>query len=128
MTTYSLNSQFEELVKVTLKEKEETKENNKRDRQSAKIQDFFQSNKFKKAKKCMSTRIKPRNFLSNIASVGINREDFYNENYIFNVYLLITKNLIPFSLDRKLADKNKHQMLYLFWKECMPQKFYQHIC
>ena len=76
----------------------------------------------------MSTRIKPRNFLSNIASIGINREDFYNENYIFNVYLLITKNLIPFSLDRKLADKNKHQMLYLFWKECMPQKFYQHIC
>ena len=76
----------------------------------------------------MSTRIKPRNFLSNIASVGINREDFYNENYIFNVYLLITKNLIPFSLDRKLADKNKYQMLYLLWKECMPQKFYQHIC
>ena len=76
----------------------------------------------------MSTRIKPRNFLWNIASVGINRGDFYNENYIFNVYLLITKNLIPFSLDRKLADKNKHQMLYLLWKECMPQKFYQHIC
>ena len=40
----------------------------------------------------MSTRIKPRNFLRNIASVGINRGDFYNENYIFNVYLLITKN------------------------------------
>ena len=34
----------------------------------------------------------------------------------------------PFSLDRKLADKTKHEMIYMFWKECMPQKFYRHIC
>ena len=66
--------------------------------------------------------------MSNFASVGINREDFYNENFIFGVYLLITKNLNPFSLDRKLTDKNKHKILYMLWKECMPHKFYQHIC
>ena len=65
--------------------------------------------------------------MSNFASVGINREDFYNENFIFGVYLLITKNLNPFSLDRKLTDKNKHKILYMLWKECMPHKFYQHI-
>ena len=65
--------------------------------------------------------------MSNFASVGINREDFYNENFIFGVYLLITKNLNPFSLDRKLTDKNKHEILYMLWKECMPHKFYQHI-
>ena len=34
----------------------------------------------------------------------------------------------PFSLDRKLADKNKHEMIYMLWKECMPSKFYKHIC
>ena len=44
------------------------------------------------------------------------------------MYLLITKNLNPFSLNRKLTDKNKHEMLYMLWKECMPLKFYQHIC
>ena len=66
--------------------------------------------------------------MSNFASVGINREDFYNENFIFGIYLLITKNLNPFSLDRKLTDKNKHEILYMLWKECMPHKFYQHIC
>lgn len=89
MTTYSLNSQFEELLKVTLKEKEETTTETD---ESAKIQDFFQRNKFKKERKYVSTKITPRNFLSNIAFVGINKEDFYNENYIFNVYLLIAKN------------------------------------
>ena len=44
--------------------------------------------------------------------VGINKENFYNENFIFNVYLLIIKKLNPFSLDRKLNDQNKHQMIY----------------
>ena len=76
----------------------------------------------------MRTRIKSRNFLSNISYVGINKEDFYNENFIFDFYLLVTKNLNPLSLDRKLNDKNKHKMIYMLWKEYMPQRFYQHIC
>ena len=51
------------------------------------------------------THIKSRNFLSNIAYVGIIKEDYYNENFVFDVYLLVTKNLNPFSLHRKLAGK-----------------------
>ena len=131
MTTHSLNNQFEELVKVTLEEKKQTEQNNNTvtmTDESAKSQDFFQSNKDKKEGKYTMTRIKVRNLLSNISYVGINREGFYNENFIFDVYLLITKNLNPFSLDRKLTDKNKHEILYMLWKECMPRKFYQHIC
>ena len=42
--------------------------------------------------------------LSNISYVGITKEHFYNENFILNVYLLVTKNLNPFSVDRKLND------------------------
>ena len=91
--------------------------------ESAKSQDFFQNDKDKKERRYTTTRIKLRDFLSNIAYVGINREDFYSENFIFDVYLLITKNLNPFSLDRKLTDKSKHEMLYILWKECMPLKF-----
>ena len=64
----------------------------------------------------------------NISYVGINKEDFYNENFIFNIYLLVTKNLNPFSLNRKLNDQNKYEMIYTLWKGCMPQRFYKHIC
>ena len=92
-----------------------------------KSQDFFQDNN-PPGKKYTATRVNSRNFLSNIAYAGINKEDFYNDHFIFDVYLLVTKNLNPFSLDRKLADKNKHEMIYMLWKECMPQKFYKHIC
>ena len=95
--------------------------------ESAKSQDFFQDNNAIE-KKYTTTRIKSRNFLSNIAYAGINKEDNYNRNFIFDVYLLLTKNLNPFSLDRKLADKTKHEMIYMLWKECMPIKFYRHIC
>ena len=91
--------------------------------ESARSQYFFQNNKCKKERKYITTRIKSRNSLSNIAYFRINREDFYNENFIFDVYLLITKNLNPFSLYRKLTDKNKHEMLYILWKECMPLNF-----
>ena len=126
MPRYSLNKQFKELVKVTLEEKRQMEQNNDTMTmidESAKSQDFFQNDKDKKERRYTTTRIKSRDFLSNIAYVGIKREDFYSENFIFDVYLLITKNLNPFSLDRKLTDKSKHEMLYILWKECMPLKF-----
>ena len=94
---------------------------------SAESQDFFQDDNAL-GKRYTTTRIKPRNFLSNIAYVRINKEDYYNEKFYFDIFLLVTKNLNAFSLDRKLADKSKHEMIYMLWKECMPQKFYRHVC
>ena len=63
----------------------------------------------------------------NIAYVRINKEDYYNKNFVFDVYLLQTKNLNLLSLDRKLADKTKHEMIYMPWRECMPLDFYKFI-
>ena len=98
--------------------------------ESAKSPNFFWDNTSseKAWRKYATTRIKSRNFLSNILYVGINKEDFYNENFIFNVYLLVTENLNRFPLDRKLNDQNKHEIIHMLWKECMPQRFYKHIC
>ena len=74
------------------------------------------------------TRIKSRNFLSNIFYTGINKNHFYNENFIVDVYVLIVKNLNPFSLNRKVSDKTKHEMVYMLWRECIPPEFYRYIC
>ena len=132
MTTFSQN--FNNLVAATLqadnqqiKTEQETEMNSENDKilivdESAKSQDFFQDNNTIKVK-CTTTRIKSRNFLSNIAYTGINKEDCYNKNFIFDVYLLLTKNLNPFSLDRKLTDKTKHEMIYMLWRECMPIEY-----
>ena len=129
----SFNEQFSELAKATLLEKQQLNNTTYDDEnmqvmdESAKSQDFIQGNNTL-GKRHTTMRIKSRNFLSNIAYVGINKEDYYNENFVFDVYLLVTKNLNPFSLDGKLADKTKHEMIYMLWKECMPRKFYKHIC
>ena len=74
------------------------------------------------------TRVKSRNFLSNISYTGITKGDFYNENLILDVYILLVKNLNPFSLQRKASDKLKHEMVYMSWRECIPPEFYRYIC
>ena len=74
------------------------------------------------------TRIKSRNFLSNILYTGINKKDFYNENFILDIFVLLVKNLNPFSLSRKVSDKTKHEMFDMVWRECIPVDFYRYIC
>ena len=67
-------------------------------------------------------------FLSNISYVGISKEDFYNQNFVFDIYALRTKNLNLFPLERKLWDLNKHEIIYMLWKECMPADFHKYVC
>ena len=127
----SFNKQLNDLVKITLTEttKNQTDDNVNLQvmEELAKSQDFIQDNN-PVGKRYTTNRIKSINFLSNITYVEINKEDFYNENFIFDVYLLVTKNLNPFSLDRKLTDKNKHEMIYMLCKKYMARNFYRHIC
>ena len=47
-----------------------------------------------------TTRIKSRKFLPNISNNDVKEEDLHDRSFIFNVYMLITKNLNPFSLKR----------------------------
>ena len=47
---------------------------------------------------------------------------------ILDVYVLIVKNLNPFSLSRKVTDKTKHEMVYMIWRECIRSEFYRYIC
>ena len=70
--------------------------------------------------KYSSTRIKSSNFLSNIFYTGINKNDFYNENFNLDVYVQLVKNLNPFSLSRKVTVKTKHEMVYMLCRECIP--------
>ena len=87
--------------------------------ESAKSQDFSQDNNAIKVKYTM-TGINSTKYLSNITYIGINKAGYYSKDFIFDVYLLVTKNLNPFSLDRKLADKTKHEIIYMLRRECMP--------
>ena len=68
----------------------------------AKSPDFFQViTLFKKRKANFklhaTSRTKMRNYISNILYAGVTKEDFYNRNIVFDIYVLLTKKLNPFS-------------------------------
>ena len=75
-----------------------------------------------------TTRIKARNFLSNIAYKSVNDQDIFDRNFCFDAYVLVTKNLNPFSLERKITDQSKHEAIYMLRKDCMPNEYYKFIC
>ena len=58
----------------------------------------------------------------------VSDQDITDRNFVFDIYVLMVKNLNPFSLERKLTTKSKHEMLDLLWKDCMPNDFYNFIC
>ena len=96
----SFNEQFNAVMKATLLGKQKLHNSTYNDEnlqvmdESSESQDFFGDNNNNSiGKRYTATRIKSRNFLSNIAYVGINKEDYYNENFVFDAYLLITENL-----------------------------------
>ena len=97
----SVGEQFNQLVEVALQaEKKQTapEEGNILINETTKSKDFLQENK-NIGKKYKTTHIKSRNFFLNIAYVGISK-DYYNENFVFDVYLPLKKNLNSFSISR----------------------------
>ena len=75
-----------------------------------------------------SSRIKTRNFLSNISYTGVKSEDFADNNFMFDTITLLTKNINPFSLERKIVDAKNRDIIYMLCDECIEKTFYTHIC
>ena len=121
-------------------QEQETNDNNNSETktEAEKSHDFFPTEKsIAKRKKIRytatrikysPTRVKSQNFLSNISCNSISKANFYNENFISDVFILLVKNLNPFSLQRKISEKFKHEMIYMLWRECIPPAFYRFIC
>ena len=82
----------------------------------------------RKLKPYTSSRIKTRDFLSNIAYNGVKDEDFLDRNFVFDTFILLTKNLNPFSLERKFAELKNREIIYMFWEDCVEESFYRHVC
>ena len=75
-----------------------------------------------------SSRIKTRNFLSNISYTDVKSEDFADNNFTFGTITLLTKNINPFLLERKIVDAKDRDIIYMLWDECIEKTFYKHIC
>ena len=75
-----------------------------------------------------TTRIKSRNFMTNISWNGVKEEDLFDMGFVFDIYVLTTKNINPFSLEGIIFDVKVREMLNLFWEDCNEHSFYKLIC
>ena len=74
------------------------------------------------------TRIKSRNFLTNISYNKVKKQDLFDRSFVFDIYILATKNINPFSLERKIFDVKDREMINMFWEDDNESSFYKHIC
>ena len=82
----------------------------------------------RRVKPYTSSRIKTRNFLSNIFYTGVKGEDFVDNNFTFDIITLLTKSINPFSLECKIVDPKNREIIYMLWNVCIEKAFYKHIC
>ena len=85
---------------------------------------FFNNNASQRNKK----RTKSQNFLINISYNGVREEYLFNRSFVFDIYILTTKNINSFSLKSKIFDVKDREMINMFWKECNEPSFDKHIC
>ena len=72
--------------------------------------------------------MKSRNFLTIISYIGVKDQDLWDRSFVFVLYVLATKNINPFSLERKFFDVRNREMINMFWKDSNYPSFYKHIC
>ena len=79
----------------------------------------------KKIKPYNTTRIKSRTILTNISYNKAKEEDLIDRSFAFNIYVLTTKNINPFSLERIIFDVKDREMINMFWEDsiCQPDNF-----
>ena len=103
-------------------------------------QDFCQDNKdIPKKKECKAktarknktpyspTKIKARNFLSNISYSRVCEGDFSNACFVADTLIYITTDLKPFFLETTYFHIQDREMVRMLWEECLPQRYYDYI-
>ena len=84
--------------------------------------------KTKSKKVYSSTKIKARNFLTNLSYKRVRKDDLFNENFIIDCISFILFYLNPFYLERKFddaADRGKVETLCTCF---IPNELYFYIC
>ena len=70
----------------------------------------------KKIKPYNTTRIKSQNCWTNISYNGVKGEDLFDRRFVFSICVLTTKNINPFSLERKIFAVKDREMINIFGK------------
>ena len=69
------------------------------------------------------TKIKARNYLSNISYSRICDDDFKNLSFMADALSFMTMDLKPFFLKMTYGDENDIEMIKMLWEDCLPKSY-----
>ena len=88
--------------------------------------DIFLSDKDlkKENKKYSSTKVKARNFLTNISYTGIKKTDYENRSFVIDIFAYLILYFNPYNINGKFENKSERDYVNILWTMMMPQNFY----
>ena len=81
----------------------------------------------KAIKNYSSTKIKARNFLTNVSYNRINKVDYKNEKFVIDCFTFLILYLNPFYLERKFETVVEREFVNTLWAFLMPNNLYDYI-
>ena len=88
-------------------------------------QDIFLNDKA--IKKYNNSKVKARNFLSNVSYNRITKLDYKNENFVVDCFTFLILYLNPFYLERKFESNVEREFINVLWLFLMPNNLYDYI-
>ena len=84
---------------------------------------LFQKKKTKWRKAYSNTKVKTRNFLTNVSYRRFKQSDFMKNSFIIDILSFLVQSFSPINLERKLDIEKERDMVKFLWDECIPHKF-----
>ena len=78
----------------------------------------------KEKKKYSSTKVKTRNFLTNISYNGIKNKDYENKTFVIDIFAYLILYFNPYSINGKFETEIERSYVNILWSQLLPQSFY----
>ena len=78
-------------------------------------------------KKYNNSKVKARNFLTNVSYNRITTADYKNKNFVVDCFTFMIIYLNPFYLERKFESTIEREFVNVLWNYLMPNELYRHI-
>ena len=74
-----------------------------------------------------NSKVKARNFLTNVSYTRITAADYKNKNFVVDCFTFMVMYLNPFYLERKFESTIERDFIHVLWNYLMPSQLYRHI-
>ena len=78
----------------------------------------------KEKKKYSSTKVKARNFLTNISYNGIKNKDYENRTFVIDIFAYMILYFNPYNVNGKFETDLERSYINILWSQLLPQNFY----